>query len=73
VLAYGGMAERTKRAAVTEEFLTGKPWTRETVEQAMPLIAKDFTPISDARASAEYRIAVAKNLLMKFLTETSNR
>ena len=72
VLAYGGMAERTKRASAVEMFLIGKPWKRETVEGAMPLIEKDFTPISDARASAEYRRVAAKNLLLKFWTETAS-
>lgn len=71
ILAYGGMAERTKRAATVEQFLVGKPWNRETVAQAMALIEKDFTPISDARAGATYRTTVAKNLLLKFWSETS--
>lgn len=69
-LVYGGMAERTKRAIRTEQFLTGKPWTRETVEHAMPLIEKEFTPISDARGGAEFRRVVAGNLLLKFWNET---
>ncbi len=69
-LAYGGMAEQTKRAETVENFLLGKKWNRETIEQAMPLIDSDFTPISDARASAEYRRVVARNLLLKFWSET---
>jgi xanthine dehydrogenase small subunit len=69
-LAYGGMAERTKRAVSAENFLLGKIWSREIVEQAMPLIDNDFTPISDARASAEYRHIIARNLLVKFWSET---
>ena len=73
ILAYGGMAERAKRAVTTEEFLHGKPWNRESVEQAMPLVEKDFTPISDARANAVYRMTVAKNLLLKFWFETSDK
>jgi xanthine dehydrogenase small subunit len=40
------------------------------VEQAMTLTEKDFTPISDARGSAEFRIKAAQNLLMKFWLET---
>lgn len=71
VLAYGGMAETTKRAKSTERFLLGKKWNRETVEQAMPLIDRDFTPINDVRGSAEFRKVVARNLLLKFWMETS--
>jgi xanthine dehydrogenase small subunit len=70
VLAYGGMAEKIKRAATAEKFLFGKKWNREVVEQAMPLIDKDFTPISDVRGSAEFRKIAARNLLLKFWTDT---
>jgi xanthine dehydrogenase small subunit len=69
-LAYGGMAERVKRAASAEQFLLGKTWDRKTIEQAVPLIDQDFTPISDARGSAEFRRVTARNLLMKFWHET---
>lgn len=69
-LAYGGMAERTKRATNVEEFLRGRKWERSTVEEAMPLLEKDFTPISDVRGSAEMRRVAAKNLLLKFWSET---
>jgi xanthine dehydrogenase small subunit len=69
-LAYGGMAERTKRAATCEQFLLGKTWNREAIEQAMPLVDTDFTPISDTRGSAEFRRVAARNLLMKFWHET---
>jgi xanthine dehydrogenase small subunit len=70
-LAYGGMAERTKRAAACEQFLLGKTWNRETIEQAMPIIDSEFTPISDARGSAEFRRVAARNLLLKFWHETA--
>jgi xanthine dehydrogenase iron-sulfur cluster and FAD-binding subunit A len=69
-LIYGGMADCTKRATNTEQFLIGKPWNREIVEEAMPLVDRDFLPISDARGSAEFRTIVAKNLLLKFWSET---
>jgi xanthine dehydrogenase small subunit len=64
------MAEKIKRAATAEKFLFGKKWNREVVEQAMPLIDKDFTPISDVRGSAEFRKIAARNLLLKFWTDT---
>jgi len=65
-IAYGGMAATPKRAAAVEAALTGKPWTAETVEAALPLYETDFKPISDMRASAEYRMLTAKNLLRRF-------
>jgi xanthine dehydrogenase small subunit len=70
ILAYGGMAVTTKRAATTENFLIGKLWERNTIEDAMPLIDKDFTPISDVRGSAEFRKVAARNLLLKFYIES---
>ena len=69
-LAYGGMAAVTKRAKKAEQYLIGKLWDRATVDQAMELIAEDFTPISDARSGAEFRKLAAKNLLLKFWSET---
>jgi xanthine dehydrogenase small subunit len=70
ILAYGGMAEKVKRAVSTEQFLTGKTWCRENVEAAMKTISPVFTPISDTRADKEFRITAAKNLLLKFYIET---
>ncbi len=69
-IAYGGMAAVPKRAAAVEKILTGAPWTEETIESAIPAFEEDFTPLSDMRASAEYRMLVAKNLLRRFFSET---
>ena len=69
-LAYGGMAEIAKRAHRTEAWLTGRPWTRETLESAADMVAGEFTPISDTRGSAEMRRIVSRNLLMKFYSDT---
>ena len=72
ILAFGGMANRVKRAVSTENYLRGKHWERDTVEEAMKLIDQDFSPISDVRGSAEFRRVAAKNLLLKFWYETHN-
>jgi xanthine dehydrogenase small subunit len=72
-LAYGGMAERVKRAERVEQFLVGKRWTRDTVDQAMRLIDDEFVPISDVRGSAELRRVAARNLLLKFWSETHHQ
>lgn len=70
VMAYGGMAATTKRAAKTENFLKGKKWSRQNVEAAMQILASEFAPISDARSEAEFRTTAARNLLLKFYAET---
>jgi xanthine dehydrogenase small subunit len=71
ILAFGGMADKPKRARNTEKYFIGKPWTRPIVENAMKLLSEEFMPLSDARAGAEYRTLVAGNLLLKFFVETS--
>ncbi|TSA18585.1 xanthine dehydrogenase small subunit, partial [bacterium] len=70
-LAYGGMAEFTKRSPTTESYLKGKQWDRRHVEEAQRLVDADFSPISDVRGSAEFRRVAARNLLLKFWSETS--
>lgn len=70
-ITYGGMAATPKRAAAVEAALVGKPWTEATIEAAIPAYDKDFTPLTDMRASADYRALAAKNLLRRFFAETS--
>ncbi len=69
VFAYGGMAATTKRAYKAEKYIKGRPWDRDTVEQAAALIRDEFTPISDARSGAEARRIACGNLLIKFWSE----
>jgi xanthine dehydrogenase small subunit len=70
-IAYGGMAATPKRAKAVEAMLMGKPWNEATVEEAVEAYERDFTPLTDMRASAEYRMLVAKNLLRRFYLETT--
>ncbi len=66
-LAFGGMAGIPKRATHAEAALVGKPFTETTVIAAQAAISADFTPLSDMRASAAYRLTAAQNLLMRYL------
>lgn len=68
-IAFGGMAGVPKRARAVEAALQGRPFTRETVEAAMPAFAGDFTPLSDMRASAGYRLETAANMLLRYFLE----
>ena len=70
-ITYGGMAATPKRASAVEKALIGQPWTEATVEAAMSRYPEDFTPLTDMRATAEYRALVAKNLLLRFYAETT--
>ena len=69
-IAYGGMAATPKRASQTETSLLGQDWNETSVRQAMTALAQDFTPLSDMRASAEYRLRTAQNLFYRFYLET---
>jgi len=70
-LAYGGLAATPKRAAAAEAALTGAVWDESTLQRAMTALERDFSPISDWRASADYRMTVAKNLLRRCFIETT--
>lgn len=72
VLAYGGMAERTKRAVTAENYLVGKKWTREIAVQAGEYVYSEFTPLSDTRSGAEFRRLAARNLMLKFWQDTQH-
>ncbi len=72
-IAFGGMAGTPKRATHVETALTGQPWTEETVMTVADEWAKDFTPMSDMRASAEYRLTTAKNMLQRYFLETQGQ
>jgi len=69
-LAFGGMAAIVKRAARAEAALLGKPWTQASVDAARKALAEDFQPLTDMRASADYRLQVAQNLLQRLWLET---
>ncbi|MCF8366277.1 MAG: xanthine dehydrogenase small subunit [Bacteroidales bacterium] len=71
VFAFGGVAATPVKAEKASEFLMGKIWSRENAEEAAKIIANEFQPISDARASAEARRLMASNLLLKFWNETN--
>lgn len=71
-LAFGGMAAIPVRAAHAEASLLNAEWTYENIEKAMFALRKDFSPLSDFRASKEYRMLIAENILKKFYLELQN-
>ncbi|MGB3024806.1 xanthine dehydrogenase small subunit [Paradevosia shaoguanensis] len=72
-IAFGGMAATPKRATNVEEALIGRPWTMDTVEEAVQAFAQDYQPITDMRASADYRLLAAQNLLRRFFLEATGQ
>ncbi|MCX6951125.1 MAG: xanthine dehydrogenase small subunit, partial [Verrucomicrobia bacterium] len=68
-LAYGGVAERTKRALKAEAALIGKKLDDPRV---LDVLRGEFTPIDDVRSSASYRRELVVSLWQKFVSgETS--
>ncbi|MUO80165.1 xanthine dehydrogenase small subunit [Agrobacterium vitis] len=70
-IAFGGMAGTPKRARAVEVALMGKVWNQESIDAARAAFDADYQPLSDWRASADYRQLTAKNLLTRFFLETS--
>ncbi len=70
-VAFGGMAATPKRAGKAEAALTGQPFTADSFDAAARAVADDFQPLSDWRASADYRRTVAANLFRRFWLEQS--
>jgi xanthine dehydrogenase small subunit len=68
--AFGGMAAIVKRARGAEAAVIGQPWTEATVQAALAALDRDFTPLTDLRAGADYRRQVARGLLMRLWLET---
>jgi xanthine dehydrogenase small subunit len=68
-IAYGGMAAIPKRAIYCEKMLLNSNFSEDIILKAQKSLEKDFQPINDMRASKNYRMEIAKNLLMKCFTE----
>ena len=72
-IAFGGMAATPKRAAKAEAALVGHTFDDAAADRAATALANDFQPISDMRASKNYRLKAAQNLLRRFQLENASR
>ena len=72
-IAYGGLAATPKRATEVEKTLNGSAWNEALVRKAMEKLSSDFQPISDMRATADYRFSVGQNLLYRFWLEVGDK
>lgn len=71
-VAFGGMAATPKRALSVENRLKGSSLDDASSWQpALLALIKDYSPITDLRASADYRAETAQSLLRKALIEVS--
>ena len=67
--AFGGVAAIPLLATSAEEAVLGQRWNESAVERAQVALDRTLSPLTDHRGSAEYRLAVAKSLVAKFLWE----
>ena len=71
-ISFGGLDDSPRRAPACERALRDEVWCQKNIERAMRALAEDFVPISDFRASAEYRMQVSRNLLQRMFLESQN-
>ena len=69
-IGVGGVAATPVRAIKTEAACAHKTWSRATINYAIEVLRAEFSPISDMRASSDYRRVVLGNLLERFWLES---
>ena len=72
-VSFGAVAPTPVRAYEVEEFLKGKELSDALIEQAIPIALKSISPISDVRASKEYRMHVSGVLFKRSLKASFER
>jgi xanthine dehydrogenase small subunit len=70
-IAFGGMAAVPKRALQVEQALEGQAWSWGVISAVREAFDHDYQPLTDWRATADYRSLTAKNLLTRFFLETA--
>ena len=62
------------RSAATAAALPPEPWNEATLQRAQAAIQQEFSPLSDLRASADYRRQMLGQLLRRaWLESTGHR
>jgi xanthine dehydrogenase iron-sulfur cluster and FAD-binding subunit A len=65
--ALGSMAPTVRRLRTVEGFLAGKRLSADAIDVACKILEQDVSPIDDIRSTREYRLAVSRNILRRFL------
>jgi len=68
-IALGSVAPVVTRCVRAEDAVRGRRVDAKALETARRALAEDIAPIDDLRSTAEYRLRVAGNLLLQFLSE----
>lgn len=66
-IAFGAVAPRPLRARALEEQLAGQPLSERLVDMALAAVPETISPITDVRATKEYRAEMVKVMLRRCL------
>jgi CO/xanthine dehydrogenase FAD-binding subunit len=72
-VSFGSVAPIPVRAKKIEQLINGKTITSSLIEEACKLIEEEIKPISDIRATKEYRMHMAKIMFERGLNAAVNR
>jgi CO/xanthine dehydrogenase FAD-binding subunit len=70
-IVFGSVAPIVLRCVQTEDHLRGQTINDELFKQARTSLENEISPIDDIRSTAKYRLRVAGNTLIDFLTTLS--
>ncbi|HVU15601.1 MAG TPA: xanthine dehydrogenase molybdopterin binding subunit [Candidatus Didemnitutus sp.] len=70
-MAFGGVAERTRRALAAEKALIGRA-LEESCEEVCRILDGEFKPIDDTRSGAAYRRGLVSSLWRRFVSGDSS-
>ncbi len=71
-ISLGSVAPVPVRAFSAEKVIRGNPVTEENIKEAQRALKGDISPITDVRASMNYRLTASEALLSDVLTEAWN-
>ena len=66
-ISYGAVAPTVIRTPKTESFLKGQKLTQAVISEAGKIAQNEVKPITDVRASADYRLSMCDKLLQRIL------
>lgn len=72
-VAFGAVAPKPIRSSKIEKELKGQKLSKELIQKALSLVPSEISPITDIRATKEYRLEMVKVMLERALLATESR
>jgi xanthine dehydrogenase small subunit len=70
-IGVGGAAAMPLRARDTEAALIGRPWNADTAREAAAVLGGEGSPMSDHRASSDYRSIMLSQSMLKLFAQSA--